>query len=81
MISLNQLDQLTSINQTLSNAYPSASGGQSTTGSGASGDGTGGGTSGYAVTSPATAAAMQMLASSHMTKQAAVSTSVSLPAF
>ncbi len=85
MISLNQLDQLTSINQTLSNAHGSQSttSGSSTPGStspGASGS-TPGTASGSAITSAATDAAMRLLASSGAQAQPKISTSVSLPAF
>ena len=85
MISLNQLDQLTSINQTLSNAYGSSAttSGSSTSGStsGSASGSTPGATSGQAITSAATDAAMRLLASSGTQAQPKISTSVSLPAF
>ncbi len=65
MISLNQLNQLTSINQTLSTAYPAQS---STTG-----------TQSHALS--ATQAALRLLNGAGPSTYPAVSTSVSLPAF
>ena len=85
MISLNQLDQLTSINQTLSTAYGStstssgaASGATSATGSGAT-SATGTGTQAHTLS--ATQAALRLLSSTSTVVQPAVSPSVSLPAF
>lgn len=78
MISLNQLNQLTSINQTLSNAYSSTSTGSTTGASAARGSASS--ASGQAVTSAATSAALRLLSHSGVTTQPAVSTSVTLPA-
>lgn len=87
MISLNQLNELTSINGTLSKAYPGTSS-TSSSGAGASGGASGdtsGGASKQAVTSSATAAAttaaMHLLANNGMTMHPGVSPSVTLPAF
>lgn len=80
MISLNQLNQLTSIDQTLTKAYPSTSSGSTAgSGTGASGDKTSG-ASGQIATSPATAAALRLLSNSGMSTHPAVSPSVTLPA-
>ncbi len=83
MISLNQLNQLTSINQTLTTAYPS----KSTTSGSSSGSG---GTTSHALTrglsdqaSPGgmTAAAMRLLQGGTPTVKPQVSTSVSLKSY
>lgn len=79
MISLNQLDQLTSINQVLTGAYGGTSNATagSTEGSSAGGSSS---PSGQGLTSPATAAAMRLLSHGSVATQPAVSTSVTLPA-
>ena len=86
MISLNQLDQLTSINQTLGAAYPGST--TSTSSSTASGstsgtstDPTTSGTGAQAQALSATQAALRLLSANSTTMQPAVSPSVTLPAF
>lgn len=82
MISLNQLDQLTSINQTLSTAYPGKSSTATTAGTSS---GTvaeaGSGTGTKANELSATQAALRLLSTNSTAERRAVSPSVSLPAF
>lgn len=74
MISLNQLDQLTNINQTLTNAYGTTS---SSTSSGSSSSASGA----LSGAQSATQAALQLLNAAPRSAHPAVASSVTLPAF
>ena len=84
MISLNQLDQLTSIDQTLTKAYPpttSSTGTGTTTGTG-TGTTTGTGTGTGYISNPIPAGlASSALGGGSFARQSPISTSVSLPAW